>query len=167
MFVEADPQVVGDPLTDAGGEIIINVGCHRGNDGDKQGRQTGEQRDPDRVASDAVAMRPGEPIRQFVVHKSIVENQLERPRCGKAHRDLRQHRDEYDHQPGPVRPNELKQKTPHLFVAPAVTVGLVELLVTGARVVVWLTIFARFRPTILRLRWHLLRSHDVRSFSAN
>ena len=41
-----------------------------------------------------------------MVAERVVEDKLERPRRGEAHCDLHQHREEHDHQPAPVRPDE-------------------------------------------------------------
>ena len=110
MLVDADAQIVGHPLPDAGGVVIVDVGGDRREDGNHQRRDAGEQRDAEGVATETVVMRPREPMRQLVVSKRVVEDQLKRPRRREAHRDLDQHGDENDYQPAPVGPHELQHQ---------------------------------------------------------
>ena len=53
-------------------------------------------------------------MRQLVVAERVVEDELEGPRRGQAHRDLDQHGDEHDHQPAPVGPDELEHQARQL-----------------------------------------------------
>ena len=76
MLVNADSQIVGDPLSDARGVIVVDVGGDRADDRDDQGGDAREQRHAQRVSSKAVVVRPLQPMRQMVFAECIVEHEL-------------------------------------------------------------------------------------------
>ena len=61
MLVDAEAQVVGDPLADAGGVVVVDIGRDRADDGDRRASSARKQRDAKRMLAKAVVMRPGEP----------------------------------------------------------------------------------------------------------
>ncbi len=123
--VDADSQVVGNPLADARRVVVVDVGRDRAEDCDRERRDAGEKRHAERVAADSVLVRPGEPRRELVLAERIVENELERPRRGEAHRDLDEHRHEYDEEPPMVRPKELQHEARHRPVEVRLCVGVI------------------------------------------
>lgn len=102
VLVDAQTQVVGNPLADAGRVVVVDVGCDAADDRDAERDEAGEKCDAQRMAPDAPLMRPFEPLRQMMLAERIVEHQLQGPGRGEAHGDLEHHRDEHDQEPGPV-----------------------------------------------------------------
>ena len=76
MLVNANPQIVGDPLPNACRVVIVDIGRDRADNRDDQRGDAGEQRDAKRVASKAVVVRPLQPMRQVVLSERIVEHEL-------------------------------------------------------------------------------------------
>ena len=108
------------------GVVVVDVGRHGADDGDDQGGEAREQRHAQRVASDAVVVRPRQPVRQLVVAERVVEHQLERPRRREAHRDLDQHRNEHDGKPPVVGPQQFKYQVRHGLARLGLPVGLCD-----------------------------------------
>ena len=76
MLVNANPQIVGDPLPNACRVIIVDIGRDRTDNRNDQRGDAGEQRHAERVASKAVVVRPLQPMRQVVFAERIVEHKL-------------------------------------------------------------------------------------------
>ena len=76
MLVDANPQIIGDPLPNACRVVIVDVGRDRADNGNDQRGDACEQRHAKRVASKAVVVRPLQPMRQVVLAECIVEHKL-------------------------------------------------------------------------------------------
>ena len=99
MMVGAQAEIVGHPLPDALGVVVVDVGGersqHRDND-HGQRRQSGNlqlaaafEHGPDHLI---------EPMRQLVGANHVVDDDLERPRRGQAHRGFDHHGKQDDQQ---------------------------------------------------------------------
>jgi hypothetical protein len=65
------------------------------------------------VAADPKVVRPRKPLGQPVIAERVVEDELQRPRCGKAHQRLDHHRGEHDDQPAAIGPDQLADQRQH------------------------------------------------------
>ena len=119
MLVDADAQVVRHVLADAFGEIVVDIARDRADHGDDDGQHAGEKRDPQRVPPEPVLMRPFEGLRELVGAERVVQHELQRPRRGKAHQRLDQHRREHDCEPLAVGADELAHERHHRALRPA------------------------------------------------
>ena len=104
MVVDPHAQVVRDLLADALGVVVVDVA-----------RDRAERRDagpacPATAASSSLSPSSGmmrsacEPLRRLVRADDVVEDDLQRPRRGEAHRRLDEHGDEDDHERAAVGP---------------------------------------------------------------
>ena len=113
MMVEAMAQVVRHILGDALGVVIVNVARDRADQRNKHraGRRHAGQRHG--VLAERKIPQPPQKLRQLVLPDHVIENDLQRPRRGDAHRRLEEHRDEDDDQPSAIRPDEFEHQAGH------------------------------------------------------
>ncbi len=106
MMIGAHPQIVGHPLPDAFGVVVVDVGRDRAQHGDhdeRQGRQSGHlqlstavQHGPDQV------VQPGQ---HLMAAHDVVDDDLQRPWPGQAHGSFDQHGEQDDGELAAVRTN--------------------------------------------------------------
>ena len=107
VLVDPHAQVVRDVLADALGVVVLDVA-----------RQGAERRDHDHhdprhegelhlVAAERDEAQAVEPFGRLVGADDVVEDDLQRPRRGQAHRRLDEHGDEDDHERARVGPQQL------------------------------------------------------------
>ena len=113
MMVEALAQVVRHILADALGVVIVDVARDRADHRDEHcaGRRHAGQ--GHRVLAKREIPQPRQELRQLVLPDHVIEDDLQRPRRGDAHRGLDEHRDEDDDQPPAIRPDEFKHQAGH------------------------------------------------------
>ena len=113
VFVDPHAQVVRDVLADALGVVVLDVarqGAERRDDDDHDPRHEGELH---LVAAERDDAQPVEPFGRLVGADDVVEDDLQRPRRGQAHRRLDEHGGEDDHERARVGPQQLADE-PHL-----------------------------------------------------
>ena len=76
MLINAKSQIVGHPLSNACGVIVVDIGRDGADNRNDQCGDTCEQRDAERVSSKAVVVSPLQPMRQVVLAECIVEHKL-------------------------------------------------------------------------------------------
>jgi hypothetical protein len=65
------------------------------------------------MAPEPIVVRPRKPLGQPVIAERVVEDELQRPRCGEAHQRLDHHRGEHDDQPTAIGPDQLADERQH------------------------------------------------------
>ncbi len=95
VMISAHAQIVGDPLADALGVVVVDVGGDGADDGDHDEGEGGKGGDVELVASlqhgAEQMMKPGS---ELVVADDVVEDDLQRPWGREAHRRFDQHAEE-------------------------------------------------------------------------
>ena len=76
MLVNANSQIVGDPLSNAGCIVIVDIGRDRADNRDDQRGDAGEQRNAKGMASKTVVVRPSKPVRQVVLSERVVKDEF-------------------------------------------------------------------------------------------
>ena len=99
VMIQQMPQIEADALGDRRREEIVEVRRDRADERDDDDRDRGDVEGAELVG---LAHVNGEPIRHSLRAEHVVEDDLERPRLGQAHRRFDQHRDERDGEQRPV-----------------------------------------------------------------
>ena len=76
MLVNANSQIVGDPLSNACRVVIVDIGRDRADHRDDQRGDARKQRNAKGMASKTVVVRPSQPVGQVVLSKCVVQNEL-------------------------------------------------------------------------------------------
>ena len=113
MMIEAMAEIVRHILGDALGVIIVNVAGDRADQRDDHRADRRHAGQRHRVLAERKIPQPRQKLRQLVLPDHVIEDDLQRPRRGDAHRRLDEHRDEDDDQPAAIRPDEFEHQAGH------------------------------------------------------
>ena len=113
VVVDPQPQVVGDVLADALGVVVVDVRRDRAEDGDDHDECRRHGGEAHLVIGDSRPDEVRDPVGHRMVADDAVENDLQGPRPGQAHRRLDQHRGQDDHEPAPIGPQQLADEPGH------------------------------------------------------
>lgn len=107
VVVERAPQVVHHPLSDVRGQVGVQIGTERAEDGDRPGRKHRDIQDRERAAADPADHRH-QPPGQGPGLKQVVQHDLERPGIEQGRRRFARHGDQRERHGLPVRPKEAR-----------------------------------------------------------
>ena len=103
VLIQTHAQIVGDPLADALGVVVVDVGRGRADDGDHYECNGSKGGDVELVASlqhgPEQMMKPGS---ELVIADDVVEDDLQRPWGREAHRRFDNHAEKNDRQGAPM-----------------------------------------------------------------
>src|ERR1700733_7685823 len=114
MMVGPHTEMVGYPLTDALGVVIVDVTCQRADR--RNGKSTHRRQSRNlhfSAAAQHMLQRTGQPGRKTVAAHDVINNDFQRPRSGEAHRRLREHAEEYDRESPTVGAGEATDEADH------------------------------------------------------
>jgi len=104
---DAHPEVVGHPLTNALGVVVVDVardGAEHADDHESGGCRGGDRHS---VVGNPLAEQCNDPLGKRMASHRAVDHDLERPRAGQAHRGLDEQREQDDGEPPPVGAKEV------------------------------------------------------------
>src|SRR5271157_5013160 len=118
MMIGAHTQIVGHPLADALGVVVVNVGCDRAEYGNHDERQRRQSRNLQlRAAVQHGTCEMVEPGRHLVAAYNIVDDDLQRPRARQAHGGFDQHGEQNDRKLAAVWTNQLANEANHSVIS--------------------------------------------------
>ncbi len=115
MVIKPPTKIARDILRNTFGEVIVDVTRDRADGSDCDRRERGHARKGQSVFARGEVAQPGQEVRQLVLPDDVIEDDLERPGRGDAHRRLNQHRDEDHDQPFAVRLDDFENEPEHAF----------------------------------------------------
>ena len=124
VIVDLDAQVVRDPLANALGVVVVDVGRDRANKCDHDDAERGNSGKAHLALPERQVVNPAQPFRQRMRPQNVVDDDFQRPRAGHAHRGLDQHCDEHDAEPAVIRANEVEHELAHRAAPNRVGVGI-------------------------------------------
>ena len=107
VLVDPHAQVVRDVLADALGVVVLDVAREGAERRDDDHHDPGHEGELHLVGAERDDAQPVEPFRCLVRADDVVEDDLQRPRRGQAHRRLDEHGDEDEHERPPIGPQQL------------------------------------------------------------
>ena len=114
MMVGPHTEIVGYPLTDALGVVIVDLACQRAESLQSQWHSSPPIRNVHfAAAAQHMLRRAGQPVWKMVAAHDVINDDFERPRSGEAHRRLREHADEYDCESPTVGAYEVTDQADH------------------------------------------------------
>ena len=97
MMVGPHTEIVGYPLADALGVVIVDVTCQRADRRNGNGTHRRQFRNSHfATVAQHMLQRAGQPVWKMVAAHDVINDDFERPSSGEAHRRLREHAGEYD-----------------------------------------------------------------------
>ena len=103
VLVNPDPQIVGNPLPDARGVVVVDVGSDRTDYRNDQRSDAGKHGDAKGVAAETIVMCPRQPVGKPVPAERIIKDKLEGLGRRKTSSNLKQHGSENDSEPAAIR----------------------------------------------------------------